>query len=117
MTEIDASQDPAGDLLAFLDYHRRPDGTTERTPITLDAAAADFAAMIDAGLSAESLLERDYPADDNVGLSSNRGKVIATLLEELALRTEPGRAVGPIQSDGAMSDLALAISRYLRAGY
>lgn len=117
MTEIDASQDPAGDLLTFMDYRRRPDGTTERAPITLDAAAADFTAMIDAGRRAESQLERDYPADDTVGLSSARGKVIATLLEELALRTEPGRAVGPIRSDGALSDLALAISRYLRTGY
>jgi hypothetical protein len=117
MTEIDASQDPAEHLLAFIDHRRRPDGTTERAPITLDAAAADFAAMIEAGRRAESLLERDYPADDTVGLSSARGKVIATLLEELALRTEPGRAVGPLRSDGALSDLALSISRYLRTGY
>lgn len=117
MTEIDPAQDATRDLLVQMDYHRAPDGRTVRTPITLDEAAAQFTAMVEAGRAAEGKLERDYPGDDSVGLSGGRGKVIITLLQELSVRLEPGRTVGPIQSDAAMSRLALEIANYLRAGY
>lgn len=117
MSELDPSQDPARDLLTLMDYGKQADRPSVRTPISLEQAAADFGAMVEAGRTAEGRLERDYPGDDTVGLSGNRGKVIISLLEELAIRLEPGRAVGPIQGNAALSDLALEISRYLRAGY
>lgn len=117
MTEIDPAQDPARDLLAFLDQSRAPDGSTVRAPISLDQAAAMFAAMIEAGRPAERGLERDYPGDDDRALSGGRGKVIATLLEELAIRLEPGRSVGAIEGSEAMSELVESIAGYLRIGY
>ncbi len=117
MTEIDPAQDPTRDLIVFMDYSRVPDGSTVRTPISLDQAAADFGAMISGGRRHERLLERDYPSSDDVAFSGSRGKVIATLLEELAVRLEPGRDIGPIQSSEAMSELAGNIAGYLRIGY
>lgn len=117
MTEIDGALDPARHLLVFTDYVDTPDGGVRSTPISLDAAGANFADMIMEGRKAEAGLDVDYPSTDDVGLSRNRARVIAALLEELAIRLEPGRAVGPIQSDGALSDVARGISSYLRAGY
>jgi hypothetical protein len=117
VTEIDPVQDPARDLLAFLDLSRAPDGSTVRAPISLDQAATMFGAMIQGGRPAESRLERDYPGTDDRAMSGGRGKVIATLLEEIAIRLEPGRAVGPIQSSEAISELAESIASYLRIGY
>ncbi|BCJ45191.1 hypothetical protein GCM10010168_69920 [Actinoplanes ianthinogenes] len=116
MTEPEAERDPAQHLMLWTDIRRQPDGSQRRTPIPLDAAAAQFAAMIEAGRAAESLLDPE-DADDAVAFSRNRGRVIATLLAELSLRLTPGQSVGAIRSDGAMSELAAEIAGYLRAGY
>jgi len=117
MTEIDGALNPARHLLVFMDYVDTPDGGVRSTPISLDKAGAHFAGMIREGRKAEAGLDVDYPSTDDVGLSTGRARVIASLLEELSIRLEPGRAVGPIESDGELSKVALDISSYLRAGY
>ncbi|GAA2867285.1 hypothetical protein Acy02nite_10350 [Actinoplanes cyaneus] len=116
MTEPEAERDPAQHLMLWTDIRRQPDGSQRRIPIPLDDAAAQFAAMIAAGRATESRLDRDDP-DDAVAFSRNRGRVIATLLNELSLRLAPGQGVGAIRSDGSMSELAATVAAYLRAGY
>jgi hypothetical protein len=116
VTEPEADRDPAQHLMLWADIRRQPDGSQRRTPIPLDAAAAQFAAMVEEGRTAESRLDRDDP-DDAVAFSRNRGRVIATLLSELSLRLAPGQSTGAIRSDGSMSELAAAVAAYLRAGY
>ncbi|BCY06446.1 hypothetical protein [Actinoplanes sp. L3-i22] len=115
MTEPAADRDPAQHLMLWADIRRQPDGTQRHTPIPLDAAAAQFAAMIEAGRTAELRLDPEDP-DDAVAFSRNRGRVIATLLAELSLRLAPGQGAGAVRSDGSMSELAAAIARHLRGG-
>jgi hypothetical protein len=115
VTEPEADRDPAQHLMLWTDIKRQPDGSQRRTPLPLDAVAAQFAAMITAGRTAELRLDPEDP-DDAVAFSTNRGKVIATLLAELSLRLTPGQGVGPIQSDGSISKLAADIARHLRGG-
>ncbi|MFI1988191.1 hypothetical protein [Actinoplanes sp. NPDC020271] len=116
MTEPEAERDPAQHLMLWADIRRQPDGSQRHIPIPLDDAAAQFAAMIEAGRTVESRLDRDDP-DDAVAFSRNRGRVIATLLNEMALRLAPGRSSGAIQGEGSMSEVAAEIAAYLRAGY
>ncbi|GIF04478.1 hypothetical protein [Actinoplanes siamensis] len=112
----DVEHDPARHLLARMRYDRLPDGTQRRSPIPLDAAAAEFAELIEAGRPAEARLDPDDARDEVAAFSRQRAKVIATLLDELSRRLAPGLGAGPVQGDGSLSELAARTARHLRSG-
>ncbi|AEV82487.1 hypothetical protein ACWT_1469 [Actinoplanes sp. SE50] len=116
MRDPDDDRDPARHLLSRVRYRRLPDGTQQRVPITLDQAAAEFGELIDAGRPAEVRLDPDEGRDEVAAFSRQRAKVIASLLDELSRRVRPGLAVGPIQSDGKLADLAAESAAHLRSG-
>ena len=116
MTAPAAHSDPARHLLAGAHYRCLPDGTQQRTPITLDEAAASFAELIEMGRPAEARLDPDEGRDEVAAFSRQRAKVIASLLDELARRLAPGLGTGPIDSDGSLSELAARTARHLRSG-
>lgn len=107
-------------MLAREQFTRGPDGTQVSHPIPLAEAADLWQRVIATGRGTEDKLR--YSSDelaegspDLVAFSSARAEVIASLLDELALRTQPGRSSGPIRSSDSLSELAKEIARYLRS--
>ncbi len=115
MTEPAAEPDPTRDLLVWRDYQRDRDGTERARPIPLAAAAAEWQRLVDSGRAAELRLDPEDPSDF-AAFSTQRAKVVAVLLEELAIRLEPGREVGPIAADDSLSRLAASVAAHLRTG-
>lgn len=115
MTSSEAGPDPSRHVLVWQDVERQPDGTRTSRPIKLDEAAARYASAIEVGRQAEMLLDPEDESD-TVAFSTSRGHIIAVMLDELARRLEPGRAVGQIQSDGSYSRLAHDLAWHLRYG-
>lgn len=115
MTSSENGQDPSRHILVWQKVRRQPDGSHTRTPVELDEAAAVFARTVEKGRPDELTLDSEDESDV-VAFSAARGDVISALLKELALRLEPGRAVGPIQSDGSLSRIAHEVAWHLRHG-
>jgi hypothetical protein len=107
--------DPARHLLAerwnkSLWYRAEPPAGSD-PPVPIDAHVAEWRAAIEAGRELEP-----HPSErrHTIVLSHQRVEVICNLLRELSKRTRPGVAVGPVQSDGSISQLAIDLAEDLR---
>jgi hypothetical protein len=102
--------DPARHWLVYSQYEETPDGVGRFRPITLDEAASRGQEVLETGSD-----DTGKPLNRSgiVVLPAGRATTIAGLLEELSLRLRPGLEVGPIQSDGSISDLARELAEYM----
>jgi hypothetical protein len=102
--------DPARHLLSHTRLEETASGSRQFRPISLDEEAWDARQLVEAGLDAEA---GRRPARGVVVISVNRALAVSRLVEELSLRLAPGLAVGPIESNGSLSQLAEELSRDL----
>jgi hypothetical protein len=109
-----STPDPTRYLLSLPTLVDLPDGRHTIGPYPLDAAAADWRGRVARHVDVE--VNYGNRLHDSIVISADRGAVIANLLDELAERLRPGLAVGPIHSDGSISQLAqeLAEDMFLR---
>lgn len=110
--------DPAQHLLSLQRYTRGPDGTQIVRPVSLAEAAQLWGAVLKSGLATEDRIRFADDETASVGkpltaISKARAEVITSMLDELALRLQPGRTVGPI-ADGSLGALAHEVALGLR---
>ena len=108
----DIAADPARHYLTKARYVPSGGGRHEALPLDLDAPVAGWRAEIAAGRGHEPNVTYFYP--DLISCSLARMRVLAELLHEYAARMRPGRAVGPVQSGGALSGLLDELANDLR---
>lgn len=114
MTDQPRDADPTCDMVSVADHRVGPDGRPVRIPLPLTEHALTLRAMLAKARADESTIENDWTTGV-VAFSRYRGLIVAELLGELAARVRPGTAVGAMQTDDAMADLAAELAWHLHA--
>jgi hypothetical protein len=109
--------DPTRHLLSRERFERQPDGSQLREPISLAEADQQWRRLEASDRRRRVELGLEYPEEGEqiVAITNALAMALAEMLEELALRLAPGRAVGPIQADAGLAREVAAFARSLRA--
>jgi rRNA maturation endonuclease Nob1 len=117
MTDQHETPDPTRHLLSRERFERQPDGSQLRRPISLAEAERDWRDLAAADQRRRIELGLEYPEEGEqiVAITDALAMGLAAMLEELALRLAPGRAVGPIQAGDGVAGVTDEYARDLRA--